>query len=69
MIEVRDRSCTLRSDKRGIFVQTFGSRWYATVPVRWKLGSRVLVRFDVPGSDTVSVWRGDQMVGEFSRRI
>lgn len=64
---VNDKRVTLRRDTRGWYVLTFTYKWYASAPVNARVGDRVLVRFDVPGSKTVSVWRGDRCLGDFTR--
>ena len=64
---VRDKFLTLRHDKRGFYVKAFTYNWYATGPVNANRGAKVIVRFDVPGSKTVSVWRGDRHLGDFTR--
>lgn len=64
---VRDKHLTLRHDARGFFVKAFTYNWYAAGPIRADKGQKVIVRFDVPGSKTVSVWRGDRHIGDFTR--
>jgi hypothetical protein len=64
---VRDKRTRIKQDDRGFYVAVAGSRWYSSGG--WiRDGLKVIVRFDVPGSDTVSVWTlGDILIGEFTR--
>lgn len=67
---VRDRHVNLQQTKDGRFyVRTMSTTWWAMPPLsgRAQKGKRVIVRFDLPGSDLVSVWRGETLLGTFTR--
>lgn len=56
-----------KDEKTGFFyVVAARQRFYAPTPLpNFRVGQKVEIRFDVPGSRIVSVWRGDNLIGDF----